>query len=329
MLRILETLSQNSSRINGKRALDSPARPQTKRVKSVHLQLEIPEGVDQSLYCSEYLRDIAKELTASNSNPLPEECLSSEQDPKKFFKSRKKLLNWLIPICKKYRSDRHVVYKMVQLMDIYFAKNIVPQDQMQLVGSVALLMSSKYHDMIPVPFEWLVNHANGAFTYSNLTQCEADFLVAIDFTMTNPLIIDFVDWFLINFSKEKHQKALKRVCYYLAECLLLEKSLISSPPKFVATIVVYWGLQMVSRTKWNNRFDVLFEGTSEEDLQQHAATILRNAFPKFGMTSIQTYYFDKFSVIGKIFRNKELKSWLGRRSERYSKRTKSLLLSGS
>merc|ERR1719361_3140514 len=207
---------------------------------------------------------------------VEEKYFNSMPGSRQFLKRRRRVLNWLLPIMRKYQCNGSVIYKTTQLMDIYYQKRNVSQDQMQLVGSVALLMASKYHDTIPVPFEIMVEYSDGAFTFNDAIQLEVDFLQAIDFTLTNPLAIDFVHWLLMNFSKERHQYSLKRVSYYLSECLLLESGFIGAPPKLHAMVAVYWALQMVCRTKWDQRFDALFNST-EEQMHAHAQTILRCA----------------------------------------------------
>jgi len=332
MLHILETLSQNSNRFNAKRRIDSPIdRPKTKRVKSEIAELPVPtlpKGVEDDLYCSAYMRDIAQTMISENESLLGENVFDAMPDRKHILKKRRKLLNWLFPITRSHKCNSAVVYKMTQLIDVYLSKRAeFRSNQMQLIGSVALLLASKYHDRIPVPFESMVEFAGGAFSYNDLVLGEMQLLETIDFNLTNPMILDYIQWFLLHFSQEKHQSALKRVSLYLAESLMLEGDFLGVKPMYHATVAVYWALQMVPRTKWDDRFAVLFV-VSEEQLQAHAQTILRCAFPNFKLTGVQKVYFDTSAVIGKIFRNKDLKAWLQRRCDRHSRRKKSLILSG-
>jgi len=331
MLHILETLSHNNARVNAKRSIDSPIhRPITKRVKSAHKLTvpEVPHG-DEDLFCKAYLQDIARTMQCECEALALGNSFEGFADPERFLKKRRKLLNWLIPIARKQKCSPAVVYKMTQLIDRYFfEKPDEAQDRMQLIGSVALLMASKYHDTYPISFETMVNYSGGAFDFNDVVECEMKVLEVIDFNLTNPLILDFINWFLLNFSKERHQSALKRVSFYLAESLLLEREFLGASPKYHATVAVYWALQMVPRTKWNPKFQELF-GVSEEKLQSYAKIILRSAFPNFKLTGVQKVYFDSSTVIGRIFRSKELKSWLQRRCDRHSRRTKSLMLKGT
>jgi len=332
MLHILETLSQNSTRFNAKRRIDSPLdAPKTKRVKSELVEPPVPplpEGTESDLYCSAYMRDISKTMLSENERLFEENVFDSLPDRKQFMKKRRKLLNWLFPITRSHKCNSAVVYKMTQLIDVYLSKcTEFRSNHMQLIGSVALLLASKYHDRITVPFESMVEFSGGAFSYNDLVLGEMELLQAIDFNLTNPLILNYIQWFLLHFSQEKHQSALKRVSLYLAESLMLEGDFVGVKPMYHATVAVYWALQMVPRTKWDNRFTALF-GVSEEQLQAHAQTILRCAFPNFKLTGVQKVYFDTSAVIGKIFRNKDLKAWLQRRCDRHSRRKKSLILSG-
>jgi hypothetical protein len=302
----------------------------TKRVKSAHgaVEPELPENAEKDLFCHGYLLEVIGTMESEKQTGCVERnWFEAKENPKRFISDRKVVLNWLLPVAHKYTRNRAVIFKATQLMDLYFAKAEVPSSKMQLAASVALIMASKYHDRYPISFDRMISESANAFTEPEIIQMEMEMLEVIGFTLTNPLTHDFIQWFLLNFSTEKHQKELKQVSYYLAECLLLQEEFIGASCKEIASVAVYWSLQMVSRTKWGPKFDQLFP-IDEEGMQAHAKIILHAALPTFKMNGIQEEYFKRYKVMKKIFRNPPLKGWLKRRSERHARRTKSLMLQG-
>lgn len=79
------------------------------------------------------------------------------------------LVDWLCEVHHKWRFYPETLYLAVNLVDRYLAKKGATKTTLQLVGSCALLIASKYEEIKPVPVDDLVYVCDGAYDYTDVS----------------------------------------------------------------------------------------------------------------------------------------------------------------
>lgn len=85
-------------------------------------------------------------------------------------KMRAILVDWLCEVHHKWRLQPETLYLTVNIVDRYLAKKKVTKNTLQLVGSCALFIASKYEEVYPTPIGDLVYVCDGAYDYNDVSE---------------------------------------------------------------------------------------------------------------------------------------------------------------
>nr|CAH7750454.1 unnamed protein product [Callosobruchus chinensis] len=145
---------------------------------------------------------------------------------------RSVLVNWLVEIHADFEQKPETLYLCVSIVDRYLQTNpLVGRTSLQLVGTAALLIASKYEEMyLPSlsDFEYI---CDGAFSSKQILQTEIDILKRLDFNLGYPPAIQF----LKRYSKVIRAKAEHyTMSKYFLELALLEHTMSSVKPSLLA-----------------------------------------------------------------------------------------------
>jgi hypothetical protein len=81
------------------------------------------------------------------------------------------LIDWLCEVHHKWRLHPETLYLTVNIVDRYLAMKEVSKKTLQLVGSSALLIASKYEEIYPTPVGDLVYVCDGAYDNDEVSEC--------------------------------------------------------------------------------------------------------------------------------------------------------------
>ena len=160
------------------------------------------------------------------------------------------LVDWLCEVHYKLELKAETLYLTVNIIDRYLAKKIdVAMNKLQLVGTTALLIASKYEEIYPAEIDDLVEACNSAYLSDEIVECEKAVLETLNYQLSIPTIYTF----LLRYLNAAH--ATLELCYlasYIAEGALLSYGMLTRfKPSQLAAAAVLIGRKALGRNAWS------------------------------------------------------------------------------
>ncbi|KAJ7320260.1 hypothetical protein JRQ81_019771 [Phrynocephalus forsythii] len=187
--------------------------------KSLRLQNEDPDDnkVDV-MSVEEYAEDIHLYLREAEVRYRPKPCYMRKQ-PDITSGMRAILVDWLAEVGEEYKLQNETLYLAVNYLDRFLSCMSVLRGKLQLVGTAAILLASKYEEIYPPEVEEFVYVTDDTYTKKQLLRMEHLLLKVLAFDLTVPTINQFLLQYL-----QRHGVSLKTENFarYVAELSLLE-----------------------------------------------------------------------------------------------------------
>lgn len=145
------------------------------------------------------------------------------------------LVDWLVDVHKKLRLLPDTLYLTVSIFDRYLGKVETKRKKLQLVASAAALISSKYEEIYAPEVRDLVYMTDQAYAPQDFLDMEADILRELDFKITVPTALPFLQRFLFITGASP---TTKFAAAYYTERVLLEYDFVDRRPSIVAAAAV-------------------------------------------------------------------------------------------
>lgn len=228
-----------------------------------------------------YLRVVEKELSPSA------DYMTLQPDIN--FKMRAILVDWIVAMHAKYRLMTETLFLTVNLIDRYLEKRTILRNQLQLVGTSALLIACKYEEIYPPETRDFIGITEKAYTKQQLVRMEADILNAISYRICIPTSWRFLERFSHLVHQDEVSFALSR---YLLELSLMEYHMLKYRPSELAACAIYLSNKITKRE--HNILSFISSLTRhDEDIIRNCARdllILFQTAPKHTLSAIR----DKF-----------------------------------
>ena len=150
-------------------------------------------------------------------------------------KMRAILIDWLIDVHKKYKLKPETMYLTIHIIDRYLSKKNVETINLQLVGVVALLISSKYEDIYPPKVKELAEITDGAYVPKQLIVMEEKVLSSLNFDLFYPTQWHFLECYKKSLKLDKKTFYL---AWYLMELSLIDINIINYKGSIIASSCV-------------------------------------------------------------------------------------------
>ena len=189
---------------------------------------------------NEYFEEIFYDIQLrENSSLIDPNYLKNTQ---KFInrKMRAILIDWLIDVHKKYKLKPETMYLTVNIIDRYLSKKSVTTINLQLVGVVSLLISSKYEDIYPPKVKELAEITDGAYIPNQLLVMEENILSTLNFDLFYPTQWHFLECY--------RKKLLLNditffLAWYLMELALIDINIINYKGSIISSSAVLLALK--------------------------------------------------------------------------------------
>lgn len=171
--------------------------------------------------------------------PLPEYIEGVQKDIT--ANMRGVLVDWLVEVAEEYKLVADTLYLTISYIDRFLSLNVLNRQKLQLLGVSAMLIASKYEEIIPPHVEDFCYITDNTYTKEEVVKMEADILKSLNFEMGNPTIKTFLRRFTraAQESNKTTNLQLEFLGYYLAELSLLDYSCIKFLPSLVAASVMF------------------------------------------------------------------------------------------
>ncbi|KAM4699388.1 cyclin-A1 [Discoglossus pictus] len=214
----LEEAEANVVKQNFHLLLDISAASPMMMDTSLHTSEDQYETDPDVVAVSEYIEEIHEYLRKAEVKHRPKVNYMRKQ-PDITAAMRTILIDWLIEVGEEYKLRCETIYLAVNYLDRFLSCMSVLRGKLQLVGTAAILLASKYEEIYPPDVDEFVYITDDTYTKKQLLRMEHLLLKVLSFDLTVPTINQFLTQYL-----HRHPVSSKteHLAMYFAELSLFE-----------------------------------------------------------------------------------------------------------
>lgn len=218
-------------------------------------QAESSSEYAQEIYY--YLRQQEVKLTPKPTYMLKQPDITSSM--------RTILVDWLIEVAEEYKLHAETLFLAVSYVDRFLSSMSVVRGKLQLVGTAALLIASKFEEIYPPDVREFVYITDDTYTQKQVIRMEHLVLKVLSFNLAAPT----VHYFLLRFTDiSKAPDTVKYLAQYLCELSLLEDDpYLQYLPSMVAGASLCLANHTLNRHPWGNDL-AFYSGYRVEDFRE-------------------------------------------------------------
>ncbi|RUS71536.1 hypothetical protein EGW08_020706 [Elysia chlorotica] len=157
------------------------------------------------------------------------------------------LVDWLVEIQENFELNHETLYLAVKLTDLYLSRVEVDKEMLQLLGSAAVFIASKFDERFPPLIEDFTYICDNVFDKNQFIEMEMEVLKRVDFDLGIPISYRFLRRYAKVARSTMETLTLAR---YILELSLMEYSLVSELDSMIAAAALYIAMRMRSEGAW-------------------------------------------------------------------------------
>lgn len=182
------------------------------------------------------------------------------------------LLDWLIDVHNKFQLMPETLYLTVNIIDRFLDLKHVTKQKLQLIGVTALLLSSKYEEIMCPDVNEFAQITAGAYTKDEILKTEKLMLGALDFNVTVATPHTFLKTYL---KAARADLKTQFVANYLAELAALDYKMLKYVPSIYACACIYVARKCVGvEDAWDFGMQS-FSGYYEDQIRAVASNLVK------------------------------------------------------
>ncbi|XP_071315931.1 G2/mitotic-specific cyclin-B3 isoform X2 [Trachinotus anak] len=230
------------------------AAPPAAREVPTHLQRQqIPEEFDidsensEDCYmCPEYAKDIFDYLKQREEKFVL--CNYMPKQPSLNPEMRAILIDWLVEVQENFELYHETLYLAVKMSDHYLSQTPVHREMLQLVGSTAMLIASKFEERSPPCVDDFLYICDDAYKREELISMEASILQTLSFDINIPIPYRFLRRYAKCVNAGMDTLTLAR---YYCEMSLMEMDLVPERGSLLASACLLMALVTKDLGGWS------------------------------------------------------------------------------
>jgi len=147
--------------------------------------------IGDPMFCSTYVQEIYDFLRKKEAEDAIDPNYMSRQNHIS-AKMRTVLIDWMVEVQLKFRMTSETLYLSVNIVDKYLQKCEIKREQLQLLGVTAMLIASKFEEVIPIEINDFVYICENVCTAENIIKFEGEILRVIQWGLTSPCPLHFL-----------------------------------------------------------------------------------------------------------------------------------------
>ncbi|XP_057240522.1 G2/mitotic-specific cyclin-B2 [Malurus melanocephalus] len=172
------------------------------------------------------------------------------------------LVDWLVQVHSRFHLLQETLYMCVAIIDRFLQSHPVPRKKLQLVGVTALLVASKYEEILSPDVADFVYITDNAYTSNEIREMEIIILKELNFDLGRPLPIHF----LRRASKAGEADAKQHtLAKYLMELTLIDYDMVHHRPSEIAAAALCLSQKILGHNKWGTK-QQYYTGYAEDSL---------------------------------------------------------------
>lgn len=173
------------------------------------------------------------------------------------------LVDWLVEVGEEYKLQNETLYLAVNYIDRFLSSMSVLRGKLQLVGTAAMLLASKFEEIYPPEVSEFVYITDDTYTKKQVLRMEHLVLKVLSFDLAAPTIQQFLTQYFLHQSVSKQVESL---AMYLGELSLVDSDpFLKYLPSQTAAAAYILANNTVTGGSWPNSL-VEMSGYSLEDL---------------------------------------------------------------
>ncbi|KAM4713803.1 G2/mitotic-specific cyclin-B3 [Anableps anableps] len=219
-----------------------------------HLQRQsIPEEFDidsensEDCYmCPEYAKDIFDYLKQREEKFVLSNYM--DKQPSLNPEMRAILIDWLVEVQENFELFHETLYLAIKMTDHYLSKEPIHRQMLQLVGSTAMLIASKFEERCPPSVEDFLYICDDAYKRDELICMEASILQTLSFDINIPIPYRFLRRYARCVSASMDTLTLAR---FYCEMSLMEMDLVTVRGSLLASACLLMALVTKDLGGWS------------------------------------------------------------------------------
>ncbi|XP_044256129.1 G2/mitotic-specific cyclin-A [Tribolium madens] len=219
------------------------------------------------------------------------------------------LIDWLVEVTEEYGMQTETLYLAVNFIDRFLSYMSVVRAKLQLVGTAAMFIASKYEEIFPPEVSEFVYITDDTYDKHQMIRMEQLILRVLGFDLSVPTPLTFLNAICIS---TKQTEKVKNLAMYLSETALLE---VEPYLHFLPSVVASSAIALSRHTLGEEAWPAELQKYTGYDLQKLESCIgfLYNMFvkaPNNPQHAIRDKYkAPKYMQVSKISPNREMISF--------------------
>ncbi|XP_060105642.1 G2/mitotic-specific cyclin-B3 [Heteronotia binoei] len=216
---------------------------------------------DDPFASAEYAKDIFNYMREREEKFLIPDYMENQPDITEDMRAI--LVDWMVEVQENFELTHETLYLAVKLMDHYLVKMTSMRDKLQLIGSTAILIASKFEERCPPCVDDFLYICDDAYKREELISMEMSILQTLHFDINIPVAYRFLRRFAKCSQATMETLTLAR---FICELTLQEYDFVQERASRLAASCLLLALKMKNLDGWNPSLEY-YSGYSVEDLQ--------------------------------------------------------------
>ncbi|XP_015687973.1 G2/mitotic-specific cyclin-B3 [Protobothrops mucrosquamatus] len=208
---------------------------------------DIDKGqLDDPYANAEYAKDIFEYMQEREKSFLLPDYMKSQPDIT--MDMRAILVDWMVEVQENFELTHETLYLAVKLMDHYLVKVGAMRDKLQLIGSTAILIASKFEERCPPCVDDFLYICDDAYQREELLAMEMSILQTLHFDVNIPIAYRFLRRFAKCARATMETLTLAR---FLCELTLQDYTFVQEGASRLAASCLLLALKMKNLSGWS------------------------------------------------------------------------------
>lgn len=162
------------------------------------------------------------------------------------------LVDWLVEVAIEYKMYDETLYLAVNYVDRFLSQMAVLRGKLQLVGTAAMLLASKFEEIYAPEVTEFVYITDETYTRQQVLRMEHLMVKVLKFDICCVTPLSFIDRLLKSIQADEQ---ITKVAKFLCDLSLLEYNLVKITPSLIATAVVLQANFIVRGQGWSDSLE--------------------------------------------------------------------------
>lgn len=204
------------------------------------------EDREDPLMVAEYAREIFEYLRDLEVKSIPNPQYMEHQDDLD-WKTRAILVDWLVEVHTRFHLLPETLFLTINIVDRFLSEKVVQIDRLQLVGVAAMLIASKYEEVLSPHIGNFRSVTDDGFTEKEILMAERFILGTLNYDLSYPNPMNF----LRRISKaDNYDIHTRTIAKFLMEISLLDHRFMAYRPSHIAAGAMYMSREILGRGDW-------------------------------------------------------------------------------